>query len=1385
MNVFLQIGLGLLPAAIVVVILLLARKAFNAGKVIFATMLLVISAGGIILGLIGTNAKRNGYSSLSKKEMMEFANALIQEGAYDEFNEVIDQYSKTYGYDDECRLAVARVELLLNNFDSAASLYGYLCENTKLVSADDAEVQAAVSRLQGDLADLVMMDYLKNNNENPLDYGYDSADPEELRASLTEGEDDIEKIVNHAINEDYSVSKETAKYAEAVAGVSESYAETSESSNYYDDEDEEDGHHTTTYKRVFSDMEEDSSDYLSLDCVNKARIKSYVLAGDYDAIAEELDEDSSYHELMIAAELYMSGQIKKKDFSDVFQGIDKDAAQAVKKRLKAIYEKVQGDLSKKDKKELKARIRSIEKQLDDPVLIIIKQELLAAADDQAGPDRTKVYLELSKIENYFGNEAATEEYLRIAIYTSPENEDDSYVAAMLDIISVISNDEDSETENIKNVSVYVDNVLDHSLTVNVESIIGANADANGASNNRDRYDDDDDDFDEDDESSTDFATTAVDYVSKAKGAITIGKINTDNFEQVKATVQIDSDYATDIDELKKVLKVYDCGAEITDYTIRKIDYTGSNVMLVCDVSGSMAGSMQDLRTAVITFVDDKNEDEDISVVTFDDTICGTCPFGSSDDALRAFAEEMTDMGGTDMFSAVYNCLSSYPSKDGESNVLILMTDGQDNHPRSAEQIYSEIGQLAREKGVTIYTLGLGDDVDTGYLSTIAGSGNGDFVYVSDSASLTSFYNMLHSRVYSQYEITYNAADTFTVSGRTLEVAIPSENIRDIKRYSLGEDTDNEGTLQASQNLSIAGMSPRYLYKGLQDATVKLKGEGFDKDSRITVKLNGNIDYDVTAEFTDSETYTISIPASIAVGSYNVEVSIDGKRSVLQNGFSIIEQGDEAKTKFGPYVFTSAEKIVNGRDDYTLRGAVTMNGWLHFKGDVHISGDLENGGSIRVTDNSGSYVEFDTATAEGIGSYFAEKGVALQVPALYDFTLYNDPEHMYDYSNYLVDDITTGVFKVWNLVSFDAPVLRLYPNSVGVYFKTGTTAFPYQKQILKTQAAAEIFKFTFDGSAQITNKNIGIKLDAEYSDPSEETFPHQINLLNSPAGFNGSVKVKMDTFKNEYMLGAMVRFDFFEKSSGVGAEITWKGHLIPDSVKLELKLAKAVKLPTTVPIEVNDFSFMVSEINKVVENGAWASLKFTGSASFSSCKASEYIPGIEKYLGDISLLEMPDTTASIRVSPFTVEANAKLKFLSEITLAEADVKLGTFDYTNSLLQIDNESVSGVSASLKQGLIWNTADGRVSVDISGTGRLDAHSRFVGVQYTGTARLDIGWWVLNSEFDTNGTVALGLYTTHDGRKQFVLAYRTQQSNGKVKGKFYYIDEDGKMGQNRNVLY
>ena len=51
MNIYLQLGLGLLPGAVVATVLLVKRKAFQVQKIIISLLLLVLSGGLLFRGL--------------------------------------------------------------------------------------------------------------------------------------------------------------------------------------------------------------------------------------------------------------------------------------------------------------------------------------------------------------------------------------------------------------------------------------------------------------------------------------------------------------------------------------------------------------------------------------------------------------------------------------------------------------------------------------------------------------------------------------------------------------------------------------------------------------------------------------------------------------------------------------------------------------------------------------------------------------------------------------------------------------------------------------------------------------------------------------------------------------------------------------------------------------------------------------------------------------------------------------------------------------------------------------------------------------------------------------------------------------------------------------
>ena len=1378
MNAFLQIGLGLIPGAVVMVILLLKKKAFHFRGIFLTLLMTAACVSAIVYGAMGTSdSTEKKTESMTREKMISVANALGQSGAYDAASEVLDQYGEQFGYDDECRLLNARLALWKEDYEKASALYQYLASNTELISSQTAEVLFAQEQANDQSADLAMLEYLRSIGENLEDYGYSQEQYLSLKEKKDSSIEDILKKIKVSIEDMYPIPDEVYDCVKIVNEISKSY----EVEN--DGDDEESVSPYKKYKHKFEDLEEISPEYLQIECLNKAWIKASVLAGDFSALAAHLNVNSSYHELMIAAELYMSKLVKKTQFSEEFQEMDKDAASDVRSRMREILDKNGDEMTSAQRKAAKARIEAFTNQLKEPILEKIKLLLTEAAENEAGADETKVYLELAKIENYFGNEASTDSYFSKAIYSSQESRDDSYVAGMTEIISVINNSSESDGEKIKNVSEYVNTVLDHSLTVDVEKIVSPQYQPQeSGKGNSGKGNSENDEEDVEDSEPADFAQTAVDYVSRAKSAVTIGHIDTSQFEEITARVQIDSKYGTNAAEIKPLLEIYDCGAQITDFTIEKVEYTQSKVLLLCDVSGSMSGAMDDLRNAVATFAQDMDEKEEISVVTFSSGIGASVGFGTSKEDLIAFAQSMRSGGGTEMFNSAIICMEQFQATAGVNNVLIVMTDGQDNTKQSYENIRTKLGAGAQDRNLLVYTMGLGSNVDVDYLTNIAQCGNGSFIYVSDSSSLTGFYDMLHSQVNSQYEIKYRAVDTMTKTGRTLEVALPEENVRDVKTYSLQDDAsqEQENALKVEQDIRISGLNPRRIYKGLRDVTVRLKGSGFDKDKSLTVTLKGVIDYNVEAKYVDEENYEITIPHSVAVGTYNVEISIDGKKVVLTDGLSVVEQGRSKKTVFGNYIFTSLECINEGTNRLRLKGDVTLNGWLHFKKDLILEGNLENDSSIRVSDNGGSYVEYYKGTAEGIGKILADKGISLDVPKLGNFRLYNDIAVSSDYENYHVDDIYTTSLMIYQLVRLDSPSIQLRPNSIGIVYKTGTTLLPLQDQLLDTAGLGDdLFKFSFNGCASLTAKNVGIVFETEFGTPKSSA--QKLNFVKVPVQFSGTFKAKANSIKSEYNVSAEVGMDFLDgKSSGLGAEVGWKDSLVPDSAMIKIKIPGGITIPTAVPIVVNDFGFGVSDIGDALKDHDWTRITFNGSAELSCYKASNYAPALVDYIGDISLLKMPDTKASLRLNPFRVEAEAELKFLEEITLAKAKAQLGNFEYTNDLLGLDGEDVTGVNAELTVGIMWQGLDNRVTLDFSGTGKVSAHSRFVGVGFDGVAAYDFKWWLFHADDREQGDYAFGLYTRHDGQKEIVFVYNNNTGGRNSRG-FYFIDANGKLGNEK----
>ena len=123
MNIFLQFGIGFVPAVIVVWLLLVKRKAFRPGALLCAVLLTAVCGGLSTYGAVNSGSVEAYENQLGKDETIALANAFAYIGAYEQAMETIDQYSKEYSYDGECSLLTARLYALSGDLERACGIY--------------------------------------------------------------------------------------------------------------------------------------------------------------------------------------------------------------------------------------------------------------------------------------------------------------------------------------------------------------------------------------------------------------------------------------------------------------------------------------------------------------------------------------------------------------------------------------------------------------------------------------------------------------------------------------------------------------------------------------------------------------------------------------------------------------------------------------------------------------------------------------------------------------------------------------------------------------------------------------------------------------------------------------------------------------------------------------------------------------------------------------------------------------------------------------------------------------------------------------------------------------------------------------------------------------
>jgi Ca-activated chloride channel family protein len=164
---------------------------------------------------------------------------------------------------------------------------------------------------------------------------------------------------------------------------------------------------------------------------------------------------------------------------------------------------------------------------------------------------------------------------------------------------------------------------------------------------------------------------------------------------------------------------------------------------VLDVSGSMQGEkVAQAKEAVRQAMRRLRDGDVFSLVTFaSDVRCAFEPAQVNDHVRRVIEsalQEMTAGGQTALCGGLELGVKKAAAKKQETNLVLLLSDGQANVGETEIEAVGRRGYEARQKGIIVSTLGVGGDYNEALMVDIATEGGGRFYHVMQAHQIGAY-----------------------------------------------------------------------------------------------------------------------------------------------------------------------------------------------------------------------------------------------------------------------------------------------------------------------------------------------------------------------------------------------------------------------------------------------------------------------------------------------------------------------------------------------------------------------------------------------------------------------------------------------------------------------
>ena len=261
--------------------------------------------------------------------------------------------------------------------------------------------------------------------------------------------------------------------------------------------------------------------------------------------------------------------------------------------------------------------------------------------------------------------------------------------------------------------------------------------------------------------------------------------------------------------------------------------------------------------------------------------------------------------GTEIAGAIKSAVAEFGSvRPSDKNYIILLTDGMPSNYNAAAE--KEAVELARSSGITVFTIGLGKQIDTEYLFNIAEDTNGQFFQASNADALENIYDKIQSFM------SYNQVTIEEDSGR--KGYIIADSGFNVLKDGIGYSNFRSDFAPSGTDAGIAGLIRAY-YTGELDLTEK----GF---TTLDGKSVDGYDISGVQSFTDNKTDLSNVQMDI-LDAYTEYLALPDKWDFRRINSGVLGYSDDTRN----FIDSHMMKVITSDYSFTAPESDSLTDFL--------------------------------------------------------------------------------------------------------------------------------------------------------------------------------------------------------------------------------------------------------------------------------------------------------------------------------------------------------------------------------------------------------------------------------------------------------------------------